>query len=407
MYTGRLEGLEGGHTYQIDLVDEFSDEVLASALVAPERKIAPCPNAHVLDGKFTLQVGEWASIEPVWGRFTFLFADFDGECLHLINDWHVCRERINDWDYNEFAIKIWSVSNKEERFSWLIKVFPNGEVAVRLNGESVEDFVEAQYAHEISPLIADTRHSIYELRIQVAEAHLKRGQRRPQKSWRWEMEWLDPIMPSLSPSRAEKPFPVLPAVAHNGIFPRPELPEEEKQKGGVMAQEPVRVSGELYPEGGLSLRADWQPPLLPFARLAPRIFPPQADMRLTLQQDTAHITVQLAPDRRRPSRPSLVCRAKTLPALAPLLERACLRRKLKEAEERQKEDFKVKLPPPRNIPSYRSEAGEWSSPRSGPLMDCIKGYHTPEREDTTHKPSEDNSDVIYERQDEDFPFMFA
>ncbi len=101
VYTGRLEGLEGGRTYQIDLVDAFRDEVLASALVAPERKIAPSPNTHVLDGLFTVQVGEWAHIEPVWGRFTFLFADFDGECLHLINDWHVCRERINDWDCNK------------------------------------------------------------------------------------------------------------------------------------------------------------------------------------------------------------------------------------------------------------------------------------------------------------------
>lgn len=386
VYTGRLEGLEGGRTYQIDLVDAFRDEVLASALVAPERKIAPSPNTHVLDGLFTVQVGEWAHIEPVWGRFTFLFADFDGECLHLINDWHVCRERINDWDCNKFLLTTWSESNDAEKFFWLIKVFPDGQVMVLLNEKPVEEFVEARYAHAFSPLIADTNHSIYELRIQVAKAHHKQGQLKPQKAWQWEMEWLDPIMPSLMPARAEMPFSVWPAVAQNGIFPVPELCEDAREKGGVMAKEPVRVRGALYPEGGLSLHTDWQPPQLPAARLAPEGPRPLADMRVTLQQDTAHITVQLSWDR---GPLPLICRTKTLPALAPLLERA-YQRQLQEAQERQKAEFQKKSPEPEKIPPYRSEGWGLNSAWRGPLREWGKDHFTPEWEDTPDEPSEEN-----------------
>jgi hypothetical protein len=281
-YQGRLSDLKLGATYEFEVVARGRPaEVLESGLFATERFIPPSVKGHVVDGLFTCQGAdhEWADVEPVKGRYAYLYADFDGVSLHLMNDWHLCREPISEWDYNKFQVRTWPADDADRRraIQWLIRVYPNGKVAVDLNGEDASIFVCGAHAHGLSPLVPDTMHSRYELSLDILGANLAQSDEVPEDGWEWEMEWLDPL--AGSPNRA--------AAA------------------SALVQEPVSVAGTLLPTGGMTIVAHWAPPPPPCKGGA-------LGTSVRCEGDSAEITVTCLGS----SPTDLVCRMRevTLPA---------------------------------------------------------------------------------------------
>lgn len=253
----RLTALLAGETYRVDMVDPQA-RVLDSALVAPERRVRPSGQGHIVDGVFTCMGDgrEWADIEPVKGRYSYLYADFDGTHLHILNDWHLCREPVSEWDFNKFEARTWPQGAQEQVIRWRICVYAHGEVRVEMNGAKSEGFVEGKYGHSTSVLIPHKEHSIYELSVAVAEAHRRQDRSTSAGDWQWEMEWLDP--PAASPN-AE-----LAATTTSYFAPlgSPGLSLERRLRDRPVGQvkEPVWVEGILLRDGGLTIAANWNPP---------------------------------------------------------------------------------------------------------------------------------------------------
>lgn len=258
-FRGRLTNLRPGASYEFEVVAPSSGQVMDSGLFATERLVPPSAKAHVVDGVFTRSGsdGEWSDVEPVKGRYAYLYADFDGTRLHLLNDWHLCRQHVSPWEFNKFELRTWPADDRmrERLIRWLIRVFADGHVEVSANGLPAAEFVTGKYGHATSPLVPKEEHSLYELSIAVAEAYDPHSET-PDTGWKWDMEWLDP-----------------PGAAFNWIQPKASVQRESvlvpdpktsagtpSSKPVVLVQEPVRVRGTLFPEGGMTVIGEWVPP---------------------------------------------------------------------------------------------------------------------------------------------------
>ena len=91
----------------------------------------------MVDGQFTnWSVGwggahEWSGVTPAVGRFTNCYFDFDGTSLHILNDWiYNDAQPVSAHCFNQFDA--WTGGGSER---WQVKVFGDGRVQVRLNGQ--------------------------------------------------------------------------------------------------------------------------------------------------------------------------------------------------------------------------------------------------------------------------------
>ncbi len=301
-YEGELNNLQPGRTYQVDIIAPATG-VLSSAIIAPERSIPQSARGHMVDGAFTSVIEEWSDIVPIRGRYAHLYADFDGTCLHILNDWHICKEPINEWDYNKFEIRTWPENDQEQTLVWIIRVYPNGRVNVLLNDEFVDDLVDGTHGHGRSPLLPDKDHSIYELSVDVDAAHRRHGHTKPAEAWRWEMTWLDPLVASPNSRMADLVVAYQPPILVDG---RPGDPCPTDDKIGL-AQEPVHVSGKLLAAGGMTITAHWCPPTPPEDSDAAHVW-------IRCLADTAEVYVSTVPGQ---GEQDITCRLTQLPELSP------------------------------------------------------------------------------------------
>lgn len=244
--------MEPGRVYQVDLVgpDGTVEDV---GFIAPECYVPPSVYGHAVDGSFSTG-GEWSDVRPTKGRYAYLYADFDGSCLHLMNDWHLARNQVSDADFNKFLISMWSSEDGTRRLDWLIRVYASGKVGVDLNGLEIPDLVTGRYGHGRSPMVQDALHSLYELSVDVVGGCYRLGWAPPETAWYWSMEWLDPMVASPSAGVAALEVPYQPSNTAN--------PPSTSWHPGLV-REPVQVTGLLCPAGGMTIAAHWRPPAPP------------------------------------------------------------------------------------------------------------------------------------------------
>ena len=125
---------------------------------------------HVTDGEFTgwsvgqSLTGEWSGTRPAIGRFTNAYFNFDGDRLHILNDWvYNGVQAVESNCYNLF--NAWTGSGRER---WELKVYGSGVVSVKLNGKIVlqnDNRVNATGAIGFftSPVRSQANHSIFEV----------------------------------------------------------------------------------------------------------------------------------------------------------------------------------------------------------------------------------------------------
>ncbi|NPV49143.1 MAG: hypothetical protein HPY69_19540 [Armatimonadetes bacterium] len=249
-----VRGLQPGRVYRVDVIDPTSGVLLDAGLCSPQRLIPPSPSDHHVDGAFSQGVTypEWDEVQPVTGRYSHLYADFDGRWLHILNDWYLCREYLNERDFNKFQLSTWPADSSQERLDWLIKVFADGHIEVKLGDYDAEEFGVSAYDHGTSPLVPGEDHSIYELSIDVAEAHRRLGQEPSARGWDWKMEWLDPLVASRNAEAASRTSDFsLPLDAITDCGDVPTYPEG-------LIREPTHLSGQLLAGGGLTVTAHWR-----------------------------------------------------------------------------------------------------------------------------------------------------
>jgi len=122
---------------------------------------------HTVDGVFTdwsAEVDaahEWDDVTPAQGRYTLAYFDYDGESLHILNDWHINDVTgIKPECYNQF--NAYTGSGTEQ---WVVRVYGDGRTQVDLNGARVElAAAEGATGFAASPLNGDL-HTIFELKL--------------------------------------------------------------------------------------------------------------------------------------------------------------------------------------------------------------------------------------------------
>jgi hypothetical protein len=100
-------------------------------------------------------------VTPAVGRFTHCYFDFDGTSLHILNDWiYNDAQPVSAHCFNQFDA--WTGGGAER---WVIKVFGDNTVEVRLNGQpQPANFSGAAGAVGNGPSPnTGTNHSIFEL----------------------------------------------------------------------------------------------------------------------------------------------------------------------------------------------------------------------------------------------------
>ncbi len=104
---------------------------------------------------------EWFDVQPAQGRYTYFYADFDGQNLWLLNDWFYNGENIDPDCYNQF--QVWTGGGAER---WEIRAYGDQHVEVTRNGEQIDTSsgVEGGAYYGPSPNVAEP-HTIYELKI--------------------------------------------------------------------------------------------------------------------------------------------------------------------------------------------------------------------------------------------------
>lgn len=130
---------------------------------------------HVTDGKFTAwsyrratMLGEWRNVRPAIGRFTNAYFNYDGNSLHILNDWiYGDVSEVTSNCYNLF--NAWTGSGRER---WELKVYGDGRVAVKLNGVTIDQTNEDVRAtgaigFEYSPRYM-SKHTIFELSFKAS-----------------------------------------------------------------------------------------------------------------------------------------------------------------------------------------------------------------------------------------------
>ena len=125
------------------------------------------PYPHTVDGAFTDWTAgsdgdhEWKATVPAMGKYTYAYFDYDGEALHILNDWHVNdAAALTPTCFNLF--KAWTGGGSEQ---WTVRVYGSGTVTVELNGTPVDlDGAEGAVGFGPSPLVP-VDHTIFELRL--------------------------------------------------------------------------------------------------------------------------------------------------------------------------------------------------------------------------------------------------
>jgi len=124
---------------------------------------------HATDGAFTdwdpeepLALGtEWSDVQPLEGQFTWLYVDYDGEKIHILNDWHYNDATPPDPAcYNEFDFS----SNGTDLN---IKVYGDQTIVVMLDGAPADIESEGGSGFGRSPMVPDRDHTLWELAITV------------------------------------------------------------------------------------------------------------------------------------------------------------------------------------------------------------------------------------------------
>ena len=108
---------------------------------------------------------EWHDIAPVRGRFTNIYFDFDGEYLHVLNDWIYNDDPLRPVYPECFNLfEVWTGGGTER---WTIKVFGDQTTEVTRNGEAAKDNCGATGNSKYSPKDTKNPHTIFELSFKV------------------------------------------------------------------------------------------------------------------------------------------------------------------------------------------------------------------------------------------------
>lgn len=130
---------------------------------------------HVCDGEFTDYGGkgtalqEWSGVTAAKGRFTNAYFNYDGERLHILNDW--IYNDVNPVASNCYNLfNAWTGSGRER---WELKVYGSGKVEVRLNNVLVDQADPAadtcgNITFGYSPARSETKHTIFELSFRAS-----------------------------------------------------------------------------------------------------------------------------------------------------------------------------------------------------------------------------------------------
>ena len=120
---------------------------------------------HTVNGTFTDWMPgtnapyEWFDIQPAVGRYTYLYVDFDGHRLHLLNDWHYMGSDVSATCYNEF--NVFTGGGAEH---WNIKVYGDGHIDVTRNDMPyMSPDIDGAKSFGRSPQVPDVDHTIWEL----------------------------------------------------------------------------------------------------------------------------------------------------------------------------------------------------------------------------------------------------
>ena len=124
-------------------------------------------NRHSADG--VLGEVEWEGVTPAVGRFSNLYATYDGVRLHLLSDWTFHDASSGPLPARCRAIfRMWTGGGSER---WQVELYASGDVFVRLNGELLppsRSRAIAAGAVGFGPSPRDVRdHTVYELSLQA------------------------------------------------------------------------------------------------------------------------------------------------------------------------------------------------------------------------------------------------
>ncbi len=125
---------------------------------------------HTADGGFTDWNGqsggqyEWSDVTAARGMYSYLYADFDGQRLWILNDWFYNGENINPDCYNQF--QVWTAGGAER---WDIRSYGDQRIEVWKNNTKLDlnsDEVLGGYGFGPSPN-SEEPHTMYELGIKT------------------------------------------------------------------------------------------------------------------------------------------------------------------------------------------------------------------------------------------------
>ena len=132
----------------------------------------PAPTTkHVCDGAFTDSSAggdlvEWKGITPAIGRFTNAYFSYDGEKLHILNDWIYNTDK----DVKANCYNLFNAFTGDGKERWIIKVYGDKHVEVNLNGAPLKDSDGSCGAvnMNISPKFQQKSHTIFELSFKAS-----------------------------------------------------------------------------------------------------------------------------------------------------------------------------------------------------------------------------------------------
>lgn len=167
-------------------------------IMGKPENLQPCGGSHVVDGvftKFTNEQPEWSRSKPARGKYSNLYADYCDSILYILNDWVLGIEEPDKLNcYNLF--ELYTGDRKEH---WAVYVYHSISKGIRvfLNGKDVSldtSIVKGgKFGFDVSPLMPDKQHTIYEFAIKASEGN-------------WNLQMCDPG-PSSFCDNSKAPLP--------------------------------------------------------------------------------------------------------------------------------------------------------------------------------------------------------
>lgn len=139
----------------LSLIFGFSASAEAAIISNPQSTVP-----HTVDGFFTdygSGLEEWSDIDPQAGRYSYVYVDYDGTNMYIMNDWFVNTEGAASTSYNLFNF----TTNTD---FYEMKVYGDGHVVFA--SLSPEPAFSGKYSYGVSPNVS-TPHAMWEISISM------------------------------------------------------------------------------------------------------------------------------------------------------------------------------------------------------------------------------------------------